>query len=115
MVDRPRWFPKTFREMFRFFLIVGLVGSAVGQVAMWVDSFAYTVHDGTRYRLIVFAALLATYPTIAFIRGPVRRRRRRRAGLCIKCGYDLTGNESGVCPECGRPWDSRGCENDRLT
>ena len=22
-------------------------------------------------------------------------------GLCQTCGYDLTGNESGVCPECG--------------
>ncbi len=22
---------------------------------------------------------------------------------CMKCGYDLTGNESGVCPECGSP------------
>jgi hypothetical protein len=22
---------------------------------------------------------------------------------CAGCGYDLTGNESGVCPECGRP------------
>jgi len=21
--------------------------------------------------------------------------------LCPKCQYDLTGNESGVCPECG--------------
>ena len=21
---------------------------------------------------------------------------------CRKCGYDLTGNTSGVCPECGR-------------
>ena len=21
--------------------------------------------------------------------------------ICMKCGYDLTGNESGVCPECG--------------
>ena len=21
--------------------------------------------------------------------------------ICIKCGYDLTGNVSGVCPECG--------------
>ena len=20
---------------------------------------------------------------------------------CHKCGYDLTGNESGICPECG--------------
>jgi hypothetical protein len=22
-------------------------------------------------------------------------------GLCSKCGYNLTGNASGVCPECG--------------
>jgi predicted Zn-ribbon and HTH transcriptional regulator len=21
--------------------------------------------------------------------------------LCIKCGYDLRGNVSGICPECG--------------
>ena len=29
------------------------------------------------------------------------QRRRRRLGLCLNCTYDLTGNESGVCPECG--------------
>ena len=49
--------------------------------------------------LVIFAA----YPTFAFIRGPLRRWRRRCAGHCVRCGYDLTGNESGVCPECGRP------------
>ncbi len=27
--------------------------------------------------------------------------RRRQPGLCVKCGYDLRGNASGVCPECG--------------
>lgn len=27
--------------------------------------------------------------------------RPRRPGGCRKCGYDLTGNVSGVCPECG--------------
>ena len=26
---------------------------------------------------------------------------RRRGTLCIRCGYNLTGNTSGVCPECG--------------
>ena len=43
----------------------------------------------------------ATYPAIVFIRGPYRRYRRRKNGLCLKCGYNLTGNVSGVCSECG--------------
>lgn len=30
------------------------------------------------------------------------RHRRREQGLCAECGYDLTGNDSGVCPECGK-------------
>ena len=33
----------------------------------------------------------------------VVRHRRVRRGLCPRCRYDLTGNVSGVCPECGRP------------
>jgi hypothetical protein len=28
-------------------------------------------------------------------------RRRFPRGHCQRCGYDLTGNVSGVCPECG--------------
>ncbi|HOW71952.1 MAG TPA: hypothetical protein PKY77_15240 [Phycisphaerae bacterium] len=28
-------------------------------------------------------------------------RRQYPPGCCCKCGYDLTGNLSGVCPECG--------------
>ena len=27
--------------------------------------------------------------------------RRRRLGLCLRCGYDLQGNTSGRCSECG--------------
>ena len=30
-----------------------------------------------------------------------RLRLRKELGLCLKCGYNLTGNVSGVCPECG--------------
>ena len=45
--------------------------------------------------------LLALYPTLVFIRGPASRWRRRRKGLCVVCAYNLKGNVSGVCPECG--------------
>ena len=32
-----------------------------------------------------------------------RDRRRIRPGCCRRCGYNLTGNTSGVCSECGAP------------
>lgn len=49
-------------------------------------------------------ALLAAYPIIAFTRAVRYHRADRRArtsGLCTNCMYDLTGNVSGRCPECG--------------
>lgn len=33
--------------------------------------------------------------------GTLKRAIRRSAGRCPHCGYDLRGNESGMCPECG--------------
>jgi len=33
----------------------------------------------------------------------LRARLRAARGRCTKCGYDLTGNVSGRCPECGEP------------
>ena len=49
-------------------------------------------------RLWYFAHIFAAYPLIALVRG---RFHRIPPGHCQKCGYDLTGNESGTCPECG--------------
>jgi hypothetical protein len=44
-------------------------------------------------------------PFLAFA-GPTvylwSRDRRPAPGHCPNCGYDLTGNVSGVCPECGQ-------------
>ncbi len=31
---------------------------------------------------------------------------RHAAGACRNCGYNLTGNVSGRCPECGRSIDA---------
>ena len=45
--------------------------------------------------------MLMALDCFAFVRGPLRRWRRRRKDSCVRCGYDLQGNESGVCPECG--------------
>ncbi len=42
-------------------------------------------------------------PYLAIIWWP--RRRSPLPGHCVSCGYDLTGNVSGRCPECGRILD----------
>ena len=46
--------------------------------------------------------LSACYPTFVLVCWSIHRRRRSGRGLCMSCRYDLTGNVSGVCPECGR-------------
>lgn len=52
-------------------------------------------------QLPLWSLLLAIgVPTILLWKRP--RLFRRRPGHCVSCGYDLSGNISGVCPECGR-------------
>lgn len=43
-------------------------------------------------------------------------RRRAHTNHCMGCGYNLTGNVSGICPECGETVgrdDQACCDNDR--
>lgn len=60
------------------------------------------VGKGVKVHLLVVAFLFGVLVAVPLYRGPVRRWYRARRGRCIGCGYDLTGNVSGVCPECGR-------------
>ncbi len=64
---------------------------------------AFGLYENYSVRAPFWAIMLlfASYPTLAFLRGPLRRQRRRKRNECIHCGYNLTGNLSGTCPECG--------------
>ena len=79
-----------------------------GQPGPFYEGVRFVTVKNVEYTAVVVGlwlptAIFAAYPSIAFIRGPVRRWRRRRKGWCVKCGYDLIENVSGVCPECGEP------------
>jgi hypothetical protein len=71
-------------------------------VAAYVAKMAAVAHGLPRWvgvLLLLGVAVAAIY----WLHRPVEIVRERRAkGLCVGCGYDLTGNVSGVCPECGR-------------
>lgn len=46
--------------------------------------------------------VLLIYPAAVALQR-IGERRRPRLGACPNCGYDLTGNVSGLCSECGEP------------
>jgi hypothetical protein len=51
--------------------------------------------------LVVPVLLMAMLPIAVVTLRWAGRRRRLKLSLCLRCGYSLTGNTSGVCPECG--------------
>ena len=51
--------------------------------------------------LVDIAFYGAVWWCLLLIPTSIAARRRRRKGACPACGYDLTGLEAGVCPECG--------------
>jgi hypothetical protein len=60
-----------------------------------------------RYREIdvpiwLFIIAFSVAPSIRVYRF-VRELRQPKPNECVECGYDLTGNVSGKCPECGQP------------
>lgn len=63
----------------------------------------------------LFLGLLAGIMAGAVVYGLRWRALRRRPQFpaCRYCGYNLTGNTSGRCPECGQPIRREGNTHDK--
>jgi hypothetical protein len=68
------------------------------------------VADGTRWGfvLIVLAAAVDLVISAFWNRKSRQRAHRVARGLCVRCGYNLHGNASMICPECGEPYEKYG-------
>ena len=53
------------------------------------------------YRIGLIAGALCCVDPFKQARYAAMIDQRRKSGQCLHCGYDLTGNLSGTCPECG--------------
>ena len=99
--------PRTWRSWLRAYGFSAYYGNATtfgtgyeGERAVEMKTEVHNIGCGLPAWFVCIVA--GAYPAIAFVRGPMlRRRHRRKRGLCERCAYDLTGNTSGVCPECG--------------
>ena len=65
------------------------------------ESYAYLLY-GLLFGILfgIIAGILFVAWLIVFIRG-ILDRKTSDCPCCLTCGYNLTGNVSGVCPECG--------------
>lgn len=66
------------------------------------------------FRTCLYVLAVPPVSTLGF--WAARRWWRWRRGRCPACAYDLTGNVSGTCPECGRHvrWALRGWRTARI-
>jgi len=82
----------------------------IANLPHWLSAFRFAINGPCREgtcTLIMLRPWFITASAVALLIGLeaclfIIRRRRALKGLCIDCAYDLTGNTSGHCPECGK-------------
>jgi divalent metal cation (Fe/Co/Zn/Cd) transporter len=86
-----------------FFAILGFLASIFELCRYWGLVPRYPGDSQVKPFDAVMVALIATLSAlVAILLFRFRRRLQRRLrGECVVCGYSMTGNLSGVCPECG--------------
>jgi hypothetical protein len=105
------------RRWLRYSLVCGLAFLATPQALAWALGVHYYQLYGSLY---ISPYDIAPLPILLLVAGLGSRLRPAPVlpGHCRTCGYDLTGNVSGLCPECGTrsasvPTDVTNLPNDK--
>lgn len=64
-------------------------------------SFGCDILKIGKMRLPFWMLMVISSPSLLYLYHFIRKLTRKSKGICINCGYNLTGNISGTCPECG--------------
>jgi len=111
------WIPLFFDEVPHLvvrFLMGMIIALAIRRHWLWIavlfavasaiaDSYAAMFQFRPYFVVTRMAVLLATPLAGGWLAARLLARRVHDSAGCGTCGYDLTGNVSGVCPECGTP------------
>ena len=74
----------------------------IEHVLQWPPAPSKAMASYRRFPYPLLCIGLLVLPAMWMLLGIHARDKARRAGCCHACGYNLTGNVSGVCPECGK-------------
>lgn len=105
---------KSRRLLYIFLDLLGLGLMMVSMVLLWGwmewRQSNRANAEGIARMLAIYAVVsggfaLGTWAARAALKGHSSKIKTKRSaqGLCTTCGYDLTGNMSARCPECGSP------------
>jgi hypothetical protein len=80
--------------------LLGVLRMGSGAIGGGLGGNSWVVWDTCEIDL--WPPLVLSIAVLLLLHWRRRRVRRETAPLCQHCGYNLTGNVSGICPECGQ-------------
>ncbi|HNO76525.1 MAG TPA: hypothetical protein PKN33_00570 [Phycisphaerae bacterium] len=87
-------------ELYRGSFVINIVEWSQADLVGYSSEVSIAVTNSFVIPLWSIAMIALAFPVYQFL-PTTRRKRRREAGLCENCGYDLRGSVSGTCSECG--------------
>jgi len=88
---------------------IAAVGSIILLAACSIDMLTGWSGSALGVYFCVYGVMYAA-AWMLYRRGRANRSKRVQARQCEECGYDLTGNVSGTCPECATPVPGRAAD-----